>query len=178
MTGEEVLLRSGEVGIAIRATVSSTPLFEPVRINGRWLIDGAAVNPVPIAPLRNEVDIIIGSSVIVPIEKRKQHAFHRLPNLLNLAFNKESIMEAGIMHNRFNDVDTLIEPDIMQFGGFDFHRADELIAKGVEAAESVIAELKKMLEPEIARCGRNPRLERFASPWGKKTKPFGLKLNR
>jgi len=147
MTGEEVLLRSGEVGIAIRATVSSTPLFEPVQINGRWLIDGAAVNPVPIAPLRNEVDIIIASSVIVPIEKRKQHAFHRLPNLLNLAFNKETIMEAGIMHNRFNDVDTLIEPDIIQFGGFDFHRADELIAKGAEAAESVIAELKKMLEP-------------------------------
>ena len=147
MTGEEVLLRSGEVGIAIRATVSSTPLFEPVHINGRWLIDGAAVNPVPIAPLRNEVDIIIASSVIVPIEKRKQHAFHRLPNLLNLAFNKETIMEAGIMHNRFTDVDSLIEPDIIEFGGFDFHRADELIARGIEAAEPMMSALKKMLEP-------------------------------
>ena len=99
MRGEEIVLRSGEVGIAIRATLSSTPLFEPVQINGRWLIDGAAVNPVPIAPLHNEVDIIIASSVIVPIEKRKQHAIQALLNLLNLAFNKETIMEASIMHN-------------------------------------------------------------------------------
>ncbi len=147
MTGEEILLRSGEIGTAIRATVSSTPLFEPVHINGRWLIDGAAVNPVPTSPLRNEVDIIIASSVIVPIEKRKQHTFPRLPNLLDLAFNKESIMEAGIIQNHFNDIDTLIEPDIIKFGGFDFHRADELIAKGIEATEPVIATLKNMLDP-------------------------------
>ena len=147
MTGEEVVLRSGELGTAIRATVSSPPLFEPVHINGRWLIDGAAVNPVPVSPLRDEVDIIIASSVIVPIEKRKNQATKRLPNLVNLTFNKETIMEAGIMQNRFDHVDVLIEPDIMPFGGFDFRRADELIATGLEAAKAVIPTLKRTLEP-------------------------------
>ncbi|MGB0388580.1 MAG: patatin-like phospholipase family protein [Ardenticatenaceae bacterium] len=147
MTGEEVVLRSGQIGQAIRATVSSTPLFEPVQINGRWLIDGAAVNPVPVRPLRDQVDIIIASSVIVPIEKRKKQAPHRLPNLLDLVFNKETIMEAGIIQNGFDRIDALIQPDIIQFSGFDFHRADDLIATGIAAAKPLIPKLKQMLEP-------------------------------
>ncbi len=46
----EVWITRGPVFDAIRASVSIPLLFTPVRMNGRLLIDGAVMNPVPMAP--------------------------------------------------------------------------------------------------------------------------------
>lgn len=151
ITGEEIIFQSGPIADAVRATVSSVPLFEPAYIGGRWLIDGAAVNPVPVSVLRDHVDIIIASSVIVSLQERMHRKemlqSGRLPNIIGLTLGKEEIMEAGIIQNRLGRVDALIEPDVTLFEGFDFHRADEFIAAGVEAAEPVVSSLKRVLEP-------------------------------
>jgi NTE family protein len=47
-TGHEVWLRNGRVVDAMRASYALPGIFEPVRIGGRWLFDGAIVNPVPV----------------------------------------------------------------------------------------------------------------------------------
>jgi len=49
-TGEEVWLRQGNLFDAIRASMATPMLFTPFRHGRRQLIDGAVVNPVPIAP--------------------------------------------------------------------------------------------------------------------------------
>jgi len=46
--GHEVWLRNGPLVEAMRASYALPGVFEPVRINGRWLFDGAIVNPVPV----------------------------------------------------------------------------------------------------------------------------------
>jgi NTE family protein len=46
--GHEVWLKSGPLVEAMRASYALPGLFEPVRVNGRWLFDGAIVNPVPV----------------------------------------------------------------------------------------------------------------------------------
>lgn len=48
-SGHERWLRSGDVGSAIRASISLPGLFTPVRHNGEWLVDGGLVNPVPVS---------------------------------------------------------------------------------------------------------------------------------
>ncbi|HXT08840.1 MAG TPA: patatin-like phospholipase family protein [Roseiarcus sp.] len=47
-TGHEVWLKSGPIVNAMRASYALPGIFEPVKIGGRWLIDGAIVNPVPV----------------------------------------------------------------------------------------------------------------------------------
>lgn len=47
-TGHEVWLKKGSIVEAMRASYALPGLFEPVRIGGRWLFDGAIVNPVPV----------------------------------------------------------------------------------------------------------------------------------
>ena len=37
---------------AIRASYALPGMFEPVRVEGRWLFDGAIVNPVPVSVAR------------------------------------------------------------------------------------------------------------------------------
>ena len=49
-TGDEVWLRQGNLFDAIRASMATPMVFTPFRHGGRLLIDGAVVNPVPIAP--------------------------------------------------------------------------------------------------------------------------------
>lgn len=48
-SGHERWLRSGDVGAAIRASISLPGLFTPVRHDGDWLVDGGLVNPVPVS---------------------------------------------------------------------------------------------------------------------------------
>jgi NTE family protein len=47
-TGHEVWLKSGNIVHAMRASYALPGIFEPVKIGGRWLFDGAIVNPVPV----------------------------------------------------------------------------------------------------------------------------------
>ncbi|MCC5812246.1 MAG: patatin-like phospholipase RssA [Ectothiorhodospiraceae bacterium] len=51
-TGLEVWLREGSVAEAIRASISLPGIFTPVHHQGRWLVDGGLVNPVPISLCR------------------------------------------------------------------------------------------------------------------------------
>jgi NTE family protein len=47
-TGHEVWLKDGSIVDAMRASYALPGIFEPMRIGGRWLFDGAIVNPVPV----------------------------------------------------------------------------------------------------------------------------------
>jgi NTE family protein len=49
VTGHEVWMRKGRLVDVMRASFSVPGIFPPVSVNGRWLIDGALVNPVPVS---------------------------------------------------------------------------------------------------------------------------------
>src|SRR5271169_1070619 len=50
--GHEIWLRRGALIEAIRASYALPGVFEPVKVDGRWLFDGAIVNPVPVSVAR------------------------------------------------------------------------------------------------------------------------------
>ena len=51
-TGHEIWLTRGRLAEALRASYALPGIFPPVRIGGRWLVDGALVNPVPVSAAR------------------------------------------------------------------------------------------------------------------------------
>ncbi len=51
-TGHEIWLTRGRLVEAVRASYALPGIFPPVRIGGRWLVDGALVNPVPVSAAR------------------------------------------------------------------------------------------------------------------------------
>lgn len=51
-TGHEIWLNSGPLVPAMRASYALPGIFRPVKLNGRWLIDGTLVNPVPVSVAR------------------------------------------------------------------------------------------------------------------------------
>lgn len=58
--GDKVVLRSGDLLEALRASMSIPGLFAPARVKDRWLVDGGVVDPVPVGVARAmEADVVI-----------------------------------------------------------------------------------------------------------------------
>jgi len=63
ISGEEVVLRSGDVIEAVRASISVPGIFTPVRSNGRILVDGGLTNPVPVSAVR-----AMGANIVIAVD--------------------------------------------------------------------------------------------------------------
>ncbi len=51
-SGKEVVFNNGDINDAIQASCAIPALFAPIEHEGRWLVDGAVVNPVPVNQCR------------------------------------------------------------------------------------------------------------------------------
>ena len=62
-TGREVWLRSGSMHDALRASVALPGLISPMAVDGRWLVDGGLVNPVPVSVCR-----ALGADFVIAVD--------------------------------------------------------------------------------------------------------------
>jgi NTE family protein len=62
-TGQEVWLREGKVSDAIAASIAVPGLFRPVRQDGRFLVDGSVVNPIPVSLCR-----AMGADIVLAVD--------------------------------------------------------------------------------------------------------------
>ncbi len=69
-TGHEIWLSKGDLVQAIRASYALPGIFEPVRVGGRWLFDGALVNPVPVTVCR-----ALGAEMVIAVNLIGDPAF-------------------------------------------------------------------------------------------------------
>lgn len=126
---KEVILESGELIPAIRASMSIPGLFNPVKIGDTVLVDGGAVNPLPYDIIRNKCDILIAidvSGAKTPL--RNDH----LPSLVESIMSTFQIMQASIVENkmRISKPDVYIRPEMKNIRVLEFHRYAEIM-KGV-----------------------------------------------
>ncbi|PQA88919.1 patatin-like phospholipase family protein [Hyphococcus luteus] len=61
-TGHEVWLRNGDLADAMQAAYALPGVFPPRAVEGRWLIDGALVNPLPVSACR-----ALGARVVIAV---------------------------------------------------------------------------------------------------------------
>jgi NTE family protein len=61
-TGHEIWLNKGSLVNALKASFALPGIFRPVQINGRWLIDGALVNPIPVSVCR-----ALGARIVIAV---------------------------------------------------------------------------------------------------------------
>ena len=61
-SGREAWLTQGNVAESVRASVSLPGILCPVRVNGRWMLDGGLTNPVPVSACR-----VLGADVVIAV---------------------------------------------------------------------------------------------------------------
>jgi NTE family protein len=62
-SGQEIWLREGRVSDAVRASIAVPGLFRPVLRDGRYLVDGGVVNPVPVSLAR-----AMGANIVIAVD--------------------------------------------------------------------------------------------------------------
>jgi NTE family protein len=84
-TGAEVWLRKGSIAEAVRASIALPGLFTPVMREGRLLVDGGLVNPVPVSLARAMgADIVIAVDLNADIMRRHMKPVDMSESELNL----------------------------------------------------------------------------------------------
>ncbi len=147
--GERVILDSGSLADAVRASVSVPLFFDPYYHPGakRWFVDGGLTQnlPLDIAVERYAGDRIYACDVCSCLDEKAD--FSRKPFLqgvLNLKRNAErSLRIIFRMQQRLlpNDPRVIkIVPDLAQFNGIDAHRLKLITERGREAARMVTDE--------------------------------------
>jgi len=150
--GDEVVLREGPVYRAVRASISIPGIFEPVRIDGRLLVDGAVVTPLPVRPVRAMgAHFIIAVHVPAPgrvSDERKRAAGHRLDekhNLMSTIFRSYAFAGDVLAEQAALEADVCIRPDVALFGWRDYRSAVSIIHAGRQAGRAHVEQIKRQL---------------------------------
>ena len=148
-TGEEVVIRQGLVREGVRASGSVPVILTVVKRRGRYLVDGALVNPVPVSVLKEMgADFIIAVNVIPnickglePVNEKGIEA--KEPNIFNVIIQTINISSYRMVKYSLGGADVVIEPQVVSIGHLDFHRGQECILQGELAAQACVPEIKR-----------------------------------
>lgn len=134
--GSEVVLQDGDVHTAIRASMSIPGIFYPVEINGRILVDGGLVNPVPVDVCRQ-----LGAERVIAIDINSNRARFARREMSDVNILDAIDVMFTICTNRMTEIklqefppDLLLCPELRDIKMLDFRNARELVAQGYEYA--------------------------------------------
>jgi len=142
-TGEEVVLKnSGDLATAIRASCAIPGVFVPVNYDGRKLIDGGVVSPVPTKAVRK-----LGAEIVIAVDVIASGAtYWGSPNTLLGVFFQAAMMllrTAG-KHQHYR-ADVVIIPQIAHLRPDEIGKMNEFIKAGEAAALEKIDEIKELV---------------------------------
>ena len=143
-TCEQVVLESGALAQAVKASMGLPGIFRPVEIDGAVLIDGGGVNPVPHDLLRDDCDFVIAIDVM----GERNWGRNRIPRVIDAVMGTFDIMQNSIIAEKRKNTppDLYIRPKLMNVELLDFYRANQIY----EQTESARLELRAALENLIA----------------------------
>lgn len=168
-TADEVIFDRGSVAEAVRASIAIPGILRPYIADGRRLVDGAVVSPVPVDSLRERgVSRIIAVNAIPTPEsfrsythsgaerpKIRRGLFGRvfdftpsesIPNLLDIIVRSNHFMEAAIAEESCRAATVMIRPWAPELHWMDFDAAPRFIDSGEKAARDALPKIRKTLE--------------------------------
>ena len=136
----EVVFDNGSLTDALRATMSLPGVFAPVRKDGMLLIDGGALNNLPVEVVRRMgADVVIAVALDLP-----QPAADELATLFGVARRSLSVMIIENERRNIGLADLVLMPDMKGLSGTDYPRWAELAGRGYESAQQKERMLKRL----------------------------------
>jgi NTE family protein len=141
-TGKPVVFRnSGDVTTAIRASCAYPGLYQPVRHEGRWLVDGLVSMEVPAQPLR-EMGATHTISVVLPSPENSMDP-RSVFCVLNRCFQ---IMAVRTEHEWRRHSNLVLAPTVSSVSWDNFKSCSDLIQAGERAAEQALPAIQQWLQ--------------------------------
>ncbi|MFP4236605.1 MAG: patatin-like phospholipase family protein [Desulfonatronovibrio sp.] len=140
---KQVVIDSGDIVQAVKASMAVPGLFAPVAWQDRLLVDGGTVNPLPYDLVADKCDVVVAIDVSGGITPKKRDK----PNFSDSLFNSFDIMQQAIIHQKlkYQQPDIYIRPEIKDIRMLHFHRSPEIFEQAAPAAGELRNKLDKLL---------------------------------
>jgi len=159
ISGQEVVLGSGDLPTAIRASMSAPGVFKPVRVDGRVLVDGGVANNLPVGIARAMgADVLIVVDVGYPLAEEAE-----LDSALKITSQMMTIMVQSRTEEQkrlMTPEDVLITPELGRMGSQAFDQSPEAMRLGETTARKSIPELRRFSLSENAYVAYRQTLQR------------------
>ncbi len=133
--GEEVVIDSGPVKTAIRASCAIPGIFTPVRLNGMLLADGGVINNIPAKLLKDK-----GLDRVIAVDLNAQNPLLEAPqNIFEVLIQSYEIIQRNQRQASHAYVDLLVEPVLGDISAWDVGKGAEMIERGYEACRNALA---------------------------------------
>jgi NTE family protein len=141
---EPVVLSHGPLRSAVAASMALPALFTPVTLDGRVLMDGGLVNPLPFDILMGEADVVVAIDVSGASTGPGKHPH---PSAFGALISSSQIMQRAIVREKLKaqQPDIYIDVEVDEFYVLDFHRLKPILAAAAPAKEHLRRQLKRIL---------------------------------
>jgi NTE family protein len=148
--GDEIVLNEGSVLEAVRASISIPVIFSVLHRQGRYLVDGGLVNPVPVSVVKQMgADFVIAVDVTPDKIERanylKENVERKPPNIFQILVQSIYITTYLSARQDTLGADAIIHPRLVHIAPNEFHRAGEAILGGEMAVIDSASEIKRKL---------------------------------
>lgn len=139
--GTRVVLDRGPLARAIRASCAIPGVFQPVEHQGRMLVDGGAVDNLPVAVAREK-----GADIVIAVDISQNVTNYNITNLIDVTLQAVNIMFAENVINKRRDADVLISPAVGSVAMMDFTQKKRLMQAGMEAGQQAAPAIRQAIE--------------------------------
>ncbi len=148
-TGEKIVLDSGNLARAMRASMSIPGVFTPIEMDGRLLVDGGLVANLPVEVVREMgADVVIAVDIGDQLQSREQ-----LGSLFSITSQSMTISSQRDVAALLTEQDLLLMPHVAGGGTLDFGDVPGIVGEGESEARRRAAELARyaLSEQDYAR---------------------------
>ena len=144
---ESVVITTGPLKRAIAASIALPVIFSPVQIDGRTLLDGGLVDPLPFELVKDEVDLTIAVDVS---GAPRQPSDNSGPRAFEALFSASQILQKSIIREKLRShrPDILVDAACAGVGVLDFHRYREILAAAEPCRDALKRQLERVLSAE------------------------------
>ncbi len=175
LTSEEVVLDSGSVVNALRASISIPGFLRPAQHKGSYLIDGGIVGPLPVRVLADmgvrriiAVNVLPGPKELIERNEIRRKAFHQsfqrqghwkkviaktldrlqrryTSNIFNVVMNSIMFGSFEVARMEGSGADVYIHAAVPDAHWIEFYSADKFIQEGMKKTREQLAEIRQLL---------------------------------
>lgn len=138
--GTMVAFRTGNTGMAVRASSAVPGVFKPVSIREREYVDGGLTSPVPVRALK-----AMGADFVIAVDVGNKPQWGKTDSTLDVLLRTFTIMGNSIGRLEMEGADLVIRPATPEVDSTDFNGRHAAILAGERAASALLPELKARL---------------------------------
>lgn len=139
--GKEAVFKSGDLLTPVRASMAVPGVFAAVQSDGKLLMDGGLVNPLPYNLLRKECDAVIAVDVSGSLEQDSKR-----PDFFDAVLGSFEMLQSALISEQLRRAppEIYLKPDLHGIRILEFHKARQVFSQSEHIREQLRREISRL----------------------------------